>query len=221
MRLIALTLLLAGCSMLSSPYRAREPVPVLAAYEQHVAESFATGGFPDDADAASRERRNEVLSNILWLIDAEYADYEQSLYVSGATLNTLTDLTVLGATAAAGALSAGGSVVAPTILAGIAGAVTGGRLAVQEQFFAQHGRLAIIATMRAERTRALAVLTERMRWSVARYPLSRAMLDVQAYAQAGSVASALQSITDTAVSGLGQAQVELKRASNESDVSTK
>lgn len=160
-------------------------------------------------------RRNQLIRELIWVIDAEYNDYESSLYVSTATLNTLTDWMVLGATGAAAALSAGGSTAAPSILSAGAAALTGARASVQENFFQQHGRVALIATMRALRADALVALTKGMRLAAASYPMSRAMVDLQTYANAGSLLTAMQSIANTATDSMGKSEVELKRVKSE------
>lgn len=203
--------MLAGCSTLTTPYRQREPLPMQLQYEAQVNGRLENGGIPSDGEVADRAQRNELLNQMIFLVDREYAEYEASLYVGQAALNTFADLAVLGATGAATALSAGGSSAAAAILTAGAAAVTGGRLAVQENFFQQHGRAAIIATMRTLRAQAALVLARGMRKSLASYPLSRGLIDVQAYAHAGSTVAALQSIVNDAVSSMGVSEGELKR----------
>lgn len=195
--------------MLSTPYRAREPIPVVLHYEEQIGERFAAG-LPRDDEVLDRAQRNEILNALIFSIDAEYGRYESSLYLSSAALGTVADLATLGATGAATALSSGGNLVATAILTGAASAITGGRLAIQEQFFAQHGRIALIATMRALRADAMTTLVAKMRLALDRYPLSRGLLDVQRYAQAGSVVVALQAIVDSAVSGESRAESALR-----------
>lgn len=208
-----LLLLLAGCS-LATPYTQRDPLPLFSQYGTTITEQLATEGIPAD-DAVDRVRRNQLIRELIWVIDAEYNDYESSLYVSTATLNTLTDWMVLGATGAAAALSAGGSTAAPSILSAGAAALTGARASVQENFFQQHGRVALIATMRALRADALVALTKGMRLAAASYPMSRAMVDLQTYANAGSLLTAMQSIANTATDSMGKSEVELKRVKSE------
>lgn len=199
----------AGCGALTAPYRQRDPLPLQLAYEAQVSARLERDGFPADGEVLDRAHRNELLNQMIFLADRDYAEYETSLYVSSATLNTATDLAVLGATGAATALSSGGSLVATGVLTGLASALTGGRLAVQDNFFQQHGRIAVIATMRALRARAAVALTRGMRKSVPAYPLSRGILDVQAYIHSGSTVAALQSIAGHAISGMGESESAL------------
>jgi len=192
-------LFLSGCATLTAPYRQRDPLPLQVVYETQLQERFEREGIATDDEVRDRAQRNGTLNAAIFLADAEFARFEASLYVSSATLNTATDLAVLGATGAATALSSGGNLVATGVLTGLATALTGGRLAVQDAFFAQHGRIAVIATMRSLRANAAVVLARGMRKSLAAYPLSRGLIDVQAYINAGSVIGALQAIADRAV----------------------
>lgn len=194
--------LLSGCAAMDRNY------PLEDFYRAAYLARAQVRGIPDDG-AMSLEERNQRINEALWLVDQDFAQYEASLYVSAAAASTIADVATM---AAAGAATVAGGEGIKTALAAVATGIAGTRAAVDRAFYAEQSRTALIATMRAQRANRLVEIELGKRLPVFEYPWSEAMLDVQAYAHAGSIVSALEGITKDSTRSLAVAQERLENA---------
>ena len=186
---VVTTLLFAGCSLQTSM---QQPVvPGLVAYQQALAQRFETGQLPPEAYDDKHER-NRVIDEMLVLVDQQFFDYELSLYNSNAVVNTIADAVTVGAGAGA-ALATGGT---SQVLGAVTAMITGTRASFDKNFFAEQSRIALIVKMNALRAGVLEEIQTSKDQPVSSYSMASAMLDVQRYAQAGTVLAALQAIAE-------------------------
>lgn len=142
---------------------------------------------PPDLGKA-RLYRNEVVYQAKQLIDLNYNDFENDLFVKRATSNVLMDITELGASAAAGFTN--GERV-KSIIAIALTAFKGGRRSIDLNFFRERTTEVIVLKMRASRGRVLQRINQGAGLDVASYTLASGIDDLIDYLNAGSVNSAL------------------------------
>jgi hypothetical protein len=153
---------------------------------------------PDNRDAALRAGFN--------MIDANYYDFREQLYTRRAVSDLTFDLVNLSLSFAA-AISGGEQ--AKTVLASLISAVTGTKLALAQDIYNNKATLAIISQMDALRTQKRADMEGRIGKDLAFYPVTMAIKDLADYYEAGTVASALSTITETASTENKNAQEKL------------
>jgi len=150
-------------------------------------------------DAASLGKaqvyRNELIHIGLVLIDDNYNQFENDLFVGRATSNVAADLTELGLSAATG-ITNGERV--KTILAIALTAFKGGRKSIDMNFFRERSTELIAQKMRDSRSQILQGVYKGLALPVDRYPLGAALDDLVNYLYAGSINSALLELSQDA-----------------------
>ncbi len=180
--------------------------PTQDAYRTSLEERYASGVLPPEA-YTNRAERNRTIDEITWTIDNSFQRYVESLYASGALFNTIADLVILGSS---GAATVAGGEGAKTILSAVAAGVSGARSTIDQNYFAEQSRIALISKMKEMRARTLLRIEEGKQAPISVYPMSQAMVDLQAYYFAGNILSALQDITREAGEGLTRQQEALR-----------
>jgi hypothetical protein len=140
-----------------------------------------------DLDKAKLDR-NEIIYQSLQLIDENYNQFENDLFVGRASSNVLMDITELGVAAATG-ITNGERV--KTILAIALTAFKGGRKSVDVNFFRERSTEIVALKMRAARAKILQTIHQGLGLPVVDYPLGAALDDLINYLYAGSINSAL------------------------------
>lgn len=199
--LYLLVVLLSGCSV----YRPKSPIP--SGYTTQIVHDVSDKGLlttynalPEGTAAektAKVARRNQILTELIYLVDQNYYSFENHFYGTQATFSTTADAVNLGLTAAG---SVTGTTEVKSILSATATGVTGVRSSVEKNFFDQQSRAAVVTKMRALRATQLATIQDanHMKAGLAEYGLEAGISDVGAYYDAGTVVAALQSIAQTA-----------------------
>jgi hypothetical protein len=196
-----LVMLTAGCSV----YRPKPPIP--SSYVDQARADVTSKTLLKDYNALPQgttseqtdkvARRNQILTELIYLVDQNYYAFENHFYGSQAIVSTIGD-------AASLALTAAGSVVGTaelkSILSATATGATGFKTSIDKNFFDQQSRAAVVTKMRALRATQLAALNDEnhMKAGVTGYSLEAGISDVGAYYDAGTVVAALQSIAQSA-----------------------
>lgn len=131
--------------------------------------------------------RNELIYQVLQLIDDNYNQFENDLFVRRATSNVAGDLTELGIAAATG-ITNGERV--KTVLAIALSAFKGGRKSIDMNFFRERTTEVIAMKMRASRARVLQTIHQGIALPVGQYPLGAGLDDLINYLHAGSINAA-------------------------------
>lgn len=163
-------------------------------------------GVPDPGRA--KLYRNELLYQAKQLIDANYNDFENDLFVRRASSNVLMDITELGVSAATG-ITNGERV--KTILGIALTAFKGGRRSVDLNFFRERTTEVLALKMRTARARVLQRINLGVQAGVAEYPLASGIDDLIDYLNAGSLNSALLELTGDAGAEAQEARREAGR----------
>jgi hypothetical protein len=199
--LLVLVFFVSGCSV----YRPKSPIP--ASYSKQTLQDVSSptllqvyNAMPQGTtveQTAKVARRNQILTELIYLVDQNYYSFENHFYGTQATFSTTTDFINLGLTAAG---SVTGTAELKSILSATATGVTGAKTSVEKNFFDQQSRAAVVAKMRALRATQLATLQDEnhMKAGVTGYSLEAGISDVSSYYDAGTVVGALQSISQSA-----------------------
>lgn len=199
---LLLLLWLSGCSAVA----VRPPEwPQQTTYEAQLVDRYANG-IPPAAYTDAAER-NRVVNDMLFLCNVIYRQWEADLYSSGALFNTAGDLLMLGLSSA-GAVAGGGTA---QVLSGVLAGVAGSRTAIDKNLFQEQSRIALLTKMEAMRLSKLAEIQDLQQEPIDVWPLSAAMLDVQAYYEAGTLMAAFRSLTQQAGSDLAAARARMAR----------
>ena len=195
--LFLLSLVFLGCSATKpSDYSGR------AAYAKSIADKYALGIYPVEA-YTNKFARNQLLNELILLVNDRYSEYERGFYSNNAFANTASDLVILGLSSAA--TVAGGDGVKTALAATITG-ISGAKMAVSKEFFAEQSRIALISKMRAIRLVKLSEIEENKKRPITDYPLSKALLDIQEFAESGTLVSGLQGLVEQSSSSLSSAR---------------
>lgn len=206
MRFLLVFILVVCSSCTASRWSVRDTPPAVS-YEQGLIEKYKDGNVPSGASTTA-EGRNFFITEVIYLSNVAFEDYEKSLYRASSNFELITDLLILGLTSSS-ALASGN--IVKTILAAAAAATAGTRTAVDRAYFKEQSRLALLAKMREMRKKRLVLIRASMELPLDAYPLVDAMLDLQSYNSAGSMVAALQRITEEASLGLDLAEQKLSR----------
>jgi hypothetical protein len=190
-----------GCSV----YRPKSPIP--SDYKKQVLADVTRptllqeyNAMPQGTDpekTAKVSRRNQILTELIYLVDQNYYSFENHFYGTQATFSTAADAANLGLTAASSVI---GTAELKSILSATATGVTGFTTSVEKNFFDQQSRAAVVTKMRSLRATQLATLEDEshMKAGVTGYSLEAGISDVNSYYDDGTVVAALQSIAQSA-----------------------
>ena len=180
-----------GCT--SSVLKGSPPLPN---YQASTVETLVTkysqpNAIPFDPSLLSKEQRNQIVEELIYLINVNYTKFEGELSISRASFETGTDLAVLG-------LGAAGSLISVTstqaLLAAISGGISGARISINKNFFYEQSTTGLVSTMRASRKKKLDNIRKAEPLPLADYPMSQALGDTTEYYNAGTIVGALQTI---------------------------
>jgi len=138
-----------------------------------------------------RDARDKLVSARLALIDLNYDDFVSQFSFEKQTLDSVSDITELGLNLATTAV---GGASAKTVLGAVSAGVTGSKIAVDKNFFYEKTTPVLVTTMNAARKTVLIAIVTGMKQTVADYPLTQGLSDLDAYYFAGTFVGALQSI---------------------------
>ena len=138
-----------------------------------------------------KAERNKIIDGRLALINLNYNQFIAQFSVTRQTLDFGTEITQLGLNLATTAV---GGESTKTILGAISSGVTGGKIAIDKNFFFEKTVSVLVSSMNAQRKVMLAPLLIGMTNSTTVYPLTQALADIDAYYFAGTFIGALQAI---------------------------
>jgi hypothetical protein len=176
--------------------------------------NYVDGSFRRDYDqakaandeASARRERNQILSELMYIIDADHGDYERSTQAHATAFEVLSDFTVLGLTGA-GAVTGGAET--KSILSAIASGVMGAQLSVNKRVFRDKTIEALQAQMRAAQTQRKAEIISRMKQTTDDYTLELGLSGIVQYYYDGTMTRALQNMVADAKEKEKQAEISV------------
>lgn len=142
--------------------------------------------------ASQRALRDDIVLSRIHIYDMEFSLFVRDLSGANNSLSVGTDFAAL---ALNGLGATTGDVATKAALAAASGGVLAANGAVNKDVFYQKTVPAIVAQMQADRTAAKATILAGLRLSDADYPLQRAELDLDVLNDAGSLNTAIATIT--------------------------
>lgn len=203
MKLVKCLLLVATLALLTACPKTKTPMPgpVRDIVIRNRVEKL--GALADKYDNAMENNnpdraelyRNELTYQVLLLIDDNYGDFENDLFVRRATSNVALDVLNLGLSAATG-ITNGERV--KSILAISQTAFQGGRKSLDLNLFRDQSIQIVILKMRASRAKVRQNIHRGMALTARQYPLGAALDDLINYLEAGSLNAALLELAQDA-----------------------
>jgi len=146
---------------------------------------------------SDEETRNNMILGKIFIIDRNYHEYESALAVENSSANFLGSVASLGVSTAAATIPVGQTT---KILAATVTGITGTRTAFDSDFLKTKTVQTLEAQMRADRAKQAKLIFSRLRCKIDEYTSYFALVDLEAYRQAGTLESALQTLSkDVAV----------------------
>ena len=145
----------------------------------------------------TKEGRNEFIAARLTLYNLEYLQFISQFQLTRAQADSVFDITTIGVNLATSLV---GSAATKSILAAVAAGLGQSRTSLEKNFYNTETTSALITAMNAQRKAALVPIVAGMSNEPGQYPLSSAIVDLEAYQQAGTIQGALQAVqADSAV----------------------
>lgn len=206
MKALHLSLVLVGAIFMTGCPKTKTPMPAPLRDQIINRQVNKLAGLADRYDAAveagddvnlgkAQLYRNELVHTALTLIDSNYNEFENDLFVGRAKANIGFDFAELGM-AAATAITNGERV--KTILGVVMTAFKGGRRSIDMNIFRERTTEVIAQKMRGSRSKILQQIYKGLALPVTRYPMGAAIDDLVNYLYAGSINSALLELAQDA-----------------------
>lgn len=191
--LLALTpLALVACATGSKPGFPMQSVDDLKQIEElEKRTDFITKLTEYNFASENKSARNQIINHRLVLMDLHYNRWVSNFASDKQTIDTVTDIIILGLNLGATAVGGAGT---KTLLSAISGGVVGSKLAIDKNVYYEKTVSALVAAMNAQRKAALVPILEGMRKDAEEYPLGRGLADLDNYYRAGTFLGALQAI---------------------------
>lgn len=170
----------------------------------------------NDFDNARLER-DQILSELMYAIDAAHGQYERNTRIGKDTLDFISDIGILG-TNAAGTVT--GTAEIKSILHAISGGIASTQSAATNRFLADQAIEAIQTQMRAQMKERKADIIKNMQQDVKKYTLDMGLSDIVNYYYDGTFTRALQNMTKSATDKEQQAKTDVKDAINGTKTTT-
>lgn len=205
MRLALLILVLAflagGCTssgnaLMDRPATLKYKGKMASPAEAELAAIDAYHGTDADRGGMSRQEfRDSIVYRQLAAEDDDFGQFVRNLRSERAGGNIATDLAVLTLN---GIAAVTGGAQTKATLAVISGGLVGAKNSVDKELFNLEALSAIVSRMKAARLKALVPIKAGLTKSVGDYSLEEALLDLRAYANAGTLSATLTAISNDA-----------------------
>jgi hypothetical protein len=141
----------------------------------------------------TKSARNNAISEMMYLIDQAYYDYETNLTHDEQAVGAFGSLATLASTTVSSLIPQG---AASRVLSGVATGINGGASIYDQKILLSQTTQALQKQMRADRDTQAATIFGRMNCQYDDYPVGRALVDLEAYARDGTLSSALIALSD-------------------------
>lgn len=189
---LALALLLAGCAT-GSPYSPRPAFSIDQDIEELHQEFAAATSIKEyyDSGPETVEQRNRFIAGRLTLYDLEYVRFLSRFRLTRAASSTALDAVAIGISSATTLF---GGERTKELLGAVSTALSGTRSAYEKNFYDDQTASALVTQMNAERKTMLLPILQGSKASIADYPMTQAIVDLNAYQFAGTISGALAGV---------------------------
>lgn len=141
------------------------------------------------------DKRDRMIAGRLVMMNLQYLQFIKSLNAEKQFIDTATEILVLSLNLSAASVS--GETV-KTILSAVSAGVVGSKIAIDKNFYYEKTMPALVASMNAQRKLMLTPILQGLGESLDVYPVEKAVTDLEAYYQAGTLIGAINAIQATA-----------------------
>jgi hypothetical protein len=154
-------------------------------------------------DSARTQERNQIIFARLRGYDIEFSNFERQLYGQSNAITLGSDLVglILG-----GLTATTGNATTKAALGAASTGIIGANAAINKDLYYQRTIPALLTQMEANRLKAKLLIVQGMAQPDFKYPLMQAYIDLDAYKDAGSIPSAISSVTQSAANQKQNAQ---------------
>jgi hypothetical protein len=154
--------------------------------------NFAQPQITECESGKTLDCRDLIVNSLVQAIDLQYDVFRQQLYRSSGALNLGADVVVLGLSGVGSLITAA---TTKSILAAVAGFVTGTKTSIDKNLLFDKTVLVLVDRMDAIRKERLLEIQKGLaKTTWAEYRLAAALVDVEAYYTAGTIPAAINSI---------------------------
>lgn len=210
--MVAILATMTGCGTAGFPrqsYNEKKQIKQLEEVFEKPAMITRFYGMTNATEAKKTSARNQIITGRIALIDLNYNQFIAQFSVTKESVDFSTEVTELGLNLATTVV---GGATSKTILGAASSGVTGGKLALDKNFFFEKTVPVLITSMNAQRKHALLPILTGIGKSTDDYPLAQALSDLDAYYFAGTFIGALQAIQADAGGKEAQADRDLNSA---------
>ena len=206
--LVGAVAILASCSAIQGyPHDPGNTSAVLASLQPYFDPSSENDYFKETDPTKRRQLRDMIVLSRVHAYDIEYDIFEKSLFSSGSSFSTGSDLTVLilsglGATV--------GSATTKAALSAASAGVIGAQATISKDLYFQKTLPALLAQIEANRTKVELTIFSNLTQDDSKYSLLRANLDLEALKKAGGIPGAITEITQQAANATEKAQASIQ-----------
>lgn len=147
----------------------------------------------DEGQRNAKNVRDETIERALFVIDANYVEWVNYLYLGRATGNFVADTVQLTTSGVIGALN--GPAETLRVLGIALNTFQGARSSFDLNYFDKQNTTVIVNQMDSNRSKAYAVILAKKDKDIAKYPLAEAIKDLVAYYNAGTLVSAFTALS--------------------------
>mgnify|MGYP001564340945 CR=1 FL=1 len=207
---VTLSLFFVGCaSMRGYPNRSDDIKKELTDLRnRYYKESIIDDYNNKKGEAEKKTFRDEVVLGRIRTIDLYYDIFRQALTKENIGLNVGSDLTVIGLNAAGTIIPAAST---KAILAAVSGGIVGAKGTISKDVFYDKTIPSLLSMMDALRKEKLVIVQKGLELPTDKYPLFKALIDVNDYFNAGSIPGAIMGITATSGDTIKKSDAELKK----------
>ena len=191
--LLAVCTALAGCNphvLGGGPEPSSDLEADLKAIEAHYGNATAVATALA-AETNPEAARDKLIAGRLVAMNLRYLRFVREVTNQKQAIDSAADILILSLNLAGAALA---DTTTKTVLAAVSAGVAGSRTTVDKNYFYEKTMPALVASMNAERKKALIPLLKGMKLSVKDYPVAQALTDLDAYYHAGTLMGAVNAV---------------------------
>jgi hypothetical protein len=205
--LLVAAMMASGCVALTAhPKRSFDPKADIETLQSATDLALVWNDYRIADDKGKKEIRNDFINGRIYVIDQNFEDYQHDLAREGVILDIGADWSQIALSLASGVVPLNAT---KTVLSTVSGGIGSAKASMDKNLFYKKTMEVLLVKMKANRAELLTQIQQKMTQATDLYPLTAALLDLEAYYRAGTLTQALVGILENA----GKAIDESKKTS--------